>query len=1481
MGNQLLTLEDLQKQKSFETYVLRSPELTSQDLLLSGKMCKTYSFTVNGKNKIIMKVFIRRENLDLSTHKSNFNLLLNKLNLDALPNLLPYTKHIEEEDFFAIIRQKIHQTLSERLDAAPCLRSYEKIWIIFQLLTSVHNIHKEGLYHGNIKSSNVLLTTWNHVFLTDFAWHKPYYLFESDLGELNYFFSTSVDRCTLAPEKFVNQGSGGNLAMNSVVKVDSMDKTLLASLQRMDIFSLGCVVAEIMLEGRPLFTYEQLQSFRRGEYYPHEALVRIENEQIRNFVKDAIQKDPKERGNVKTLLQRWCKEIAPLSLPKLIYPLNAALMSSQFKLPDQRVALIREMLPTIYDEVLHSEYIPHYEVLPVNIQNEFHAKRIFLKHIYNLRTKFQDFVPLKRNYEIDYSKQKLPQEKLMFSGNLKEKSIQDLLTELERRQGTLTLSKKRFSGPRKKVKELAIIVAILCANMRSCRYLASKLCVIEILSNFSLFFSESMNLRFMIPYLFTFFDEENQRVLTSAFKAFCRIISTFKTPIKFASEKRIFEDYLLPNIMRIFHHQNVQISKLLIENLHIIIKCSSTFIKERTFNRFKSGRIVVDPGLQQGERLKLYNPVYEAELNIKREGFVRLINDIISKECIEFQETFIENIHNLSEALGPAISEKSLLPMAVKCLQNSRLQSVSFEGITQMVRLMKGSLALASLKPCFERFVTSADEMAAWNGLRGLAEIAKIVPLKPENNKILFEVLSPLILHPNAWIRQSLLELFKNILEKITHDEILSIQAHFIPFLQTNNEALSPLISKASTTKVLNPLDRKSFEEFKETGVLKLKENTPHMQVIQKRFWKYVQYQKENPMNDPKIKEENNSLKKKEEFNFFLLNRKPDLQKEINIEPNTLITDPQGTEAQKLQILTIPETFKRIFGQVTANANTLQNRRAPSIYFKFPRQSSSRHPLCKQIKKIMKILFLFLLFIALGLMTAFVANDYDLTNYVRWGEFLIDGLLAALVSAVFFYNLIQYDARVHRVLKYRQMYIITGILLVISSLSSTGLNIGFEFAHHGRNYFAYAGTKCIIILLNACCYCLYLTYKKRKYKETYPRHIQSKFLDTQAYRDFLAELTSVKKELGQPKHTEQHTIDTLSQLPEEADSRKKSLPCNSNIKDTETKENEPSSNELLLRIVSVRVCFALHCIQILIMLQFMFTMAFYQIISNHITSGSANNTRIFAVAAIYPLIIGLFKQLMFEIERRFKTNVIGSFIEFLSLGMAAIPYRKIFFLVTQYDQAFIIFGIKLAYKIVIYVIYAQVKSRTNFESNFRLFLQKILSKMRNLLNKCLGRKNKSTEISIRSPTNTNTIQFQSISNFLVPPSKQEKLRHFIFRFFLLEFFDIASIIYSSLIMEMLWKSGAGVYFATYTDEMIRRYWRFAGIDLLFEIGTIILVCLSWRLNKEFAGLKWYEAFEKTLRNSKLAFFILSLFVLFSSSFYMIYYGTVIPLNARS
>lgn len=165
----------------------------------------------------------------------------------------------------------VHATHHPR-STRPFLAVIEKKWIVYQLLTALSLAHLQHTPHGDIKSTNILVTSSNWIYLTDFAPYKPTRLPLDDPSDFSFFYDTSGRRtCYLAPERFYK------------VSIDQPDPNDRVT-EPMDVFSAGCVIAEMFLEGAPLFTLSQLFKYREGEYTVDAQLATIDDQGIRASV---------------------------------------------------------------------------------------------------------------------------------------------------------------------------------------------------------------------------------------------------------------------------------------------------------------------------------------------------------------------------------------------------------------------------------------------------------------------------------------------------------------------------------------------------------------------------------------------------------------------------------------------------------------------------------------------------------------------------------------------------------------------------------------------------------------------------------------------------------------------------------------------------------------------------------------------------------------------------------------------------------------------------------------------------------------------------------------------------------------------------------------------------------------------------------------------------------------------------------------------
>jgi phosphoinositide-3-kinase, regulatory subunit 4 len=251
----------------------------------------------NQQGLVFVKAFVKpyssfdlRKYLDAITEERNA--------LADISNALGYQRILETDNGGFLARQYIHSSVYDRISTRPFLDDIEKKWMAYQLLCALRDCHARDVFHGDIKSENLLVTSWNWLFLTDFSSSfKPTYLPEDNPAEFSFYFDTSGRRtCYLAPERFISAGDsqtdgGINWAM--------------------DIFSAGCVIAELFLEG-PIFTLSQLFRYRKGDLsLEHTHLDKIKDNDVRELIRHMIRLEPESRYAAEEILTFWRGKVFP------------------------------------------------------------------------------------------------------------------------------------------------------------------------------------------------------------------------------------------------------------------------------------------------------------------------------------------------------------------------------------------------------------------------------------------------------------------------------------------------------------------------------------------------------------------------------------------------------------------------------------------------------------------------------------------------------------------------------------------------------------------------------------------------------------------------------------------------------------------------------------------------------------------------------------------------------------------------------------------------------------------------------------------------------------------------------------------------------------------------------------------------------------------------------------------------------------------
>ena len=296
----------------------------------------------------------------------------------AAPNLLPFARWIDGERAVFLVRQYFAYNVYDRLHTHPFLTQLEKKWLAYQLLEALRQLHSGNIRHGDLKTENLLCTTWNWLLLTDIAFFKPTFLPADNPADYAFYFETTRRRCYLAPERFYTAGEkektlqaaylhsqqqqqhSGMHTSHSTHSLSSAAQSPAASnfdpltvTEAMDIFSAGCCIAELFMGGEPLFDLPQLLSYREGVYDPLATLqAKVQDADIRDLILHMTQLNPQSRFSAKGYLREWKERSFPSSF-EYLHKLFARLMVApdQLSNPDQKLLWIKANERNIIKEI--------------------------------------------------------------------------------------------------------------------------------------------------------------------------------------------------------------------------------------------------------------------------------------------------------------------------------------------------------------------------------------------------------------------------------------------------------------------------------------------------------------------------------------------------------------------------------------------------------------------------------------------------------------------------------------------------------------------------------------------------------------------------------------------------------------------------------------------------------------------------------------------------------------------------------------------------------------------------------------------------------------------------------------------------------------------------------------------------------------------------------------------------------------------------
>ncbi|BFG20851.1 hypothetical protein CerSpe_071250 [Prunus speciosa] len=807
MGNKIARTTQVSASEYYLHDLPSSYNLVLKEVLGRGRFFKSIECK-HDEGLVLVKVYFKRgDSIDLREYERRLFHIKETFRALDHPHVWPFQFWQETDKAAYLVRQYFFNNLHDRLSTRPFLSLIEKKWLAFQLLLALKQCHDKGICHGDIKCENVLVTSWNWLYLADFASFKPTYIPYDDPSDFSFFFDTGGRRlCYLAPERFYEHGGEMQVAQDAPLRPS------------MDIFAVGCVIAELFLEGQPLFELSQLLAYRRGQYDPTQLLEKIPDSGIRKMILHMIQLEPELRLSADSYLQEYTTIVFPSYFSPFLHnfhcfwnPLHS----------DMRVALCQSVFHEILKQMMSIRSTEDtgtglgtpsnanaisgktsQEV--VTMQNKNFAKGSIRKReeigkglkcdqfelLGDINTLLRD-VKQSNHYSVskpvqddnpdsafsqnlgNYGMQS-PGELLQSISNafrrndhpfMKKITLNDLnslMSKYDSQSDTFGMPFLPLPEDSMRCEGMVLITSLLCSCIRNVKLPHLRRRAILLLKSSALYIDDEDRLQRVIPYVVAMLSDPAAIVRCAALETLCDILPLVRDfP---PSDAKIFPEYILPMLsmlpddpeesVRICYASNI--AKLALTAYGFLIH-SISLSEAGVLDELSSTKKPLASSSETSGQLQRVNS--DAQLAMLRKSIAEVIQELVMgpKQTPNIRRALLQDISNLCCFFGQRQSNDFLLPILPAFLndRDEQLRAVFYGQIVYVCFFVGQRSVEEYLLPYIEQAVSDVTEAVIVNALDCLAILCKSGFLR---KRILLEMIErafPLLCYPSQWVRRS------------------------------------------------------------------------------------------------------------------------------------------------------------------------------------------------------------------------------------------------------------------------------------------------------------------------------------------------------------------------------------------------------------------------------------------------------------------------------------------------------------------------------------------------------------------------------------------------------------------------------------------------------------------------------------------------------------------------------------------------------
>lgn len=669
----------------------------------------------------------------------------------------------------------------------------------------------------------------------------------------------------------------------------------------MDIFAVGCVIAELFLEGQPLFELSQLLAYRRGQYDPSQHLEKIPDSGIRKMILHMIQLEPESRLSAESYLQSYMEVVFPTYFSPFLHNLYCCCNPLH---SDMRVAVCQGIFHEILKQMIGDRsskqtgggtisITESHETVAnckLNLTDDLLRKgenmekvspQERFKLLGDISTllgdvKQSNHLTDARPIPGDVSKSsvtrcdiKSPGELLQsisdafrrndhpFLKKITMNNLSKLMSEYDSQSDTFGMPFLPLPEVNMRCEGMVLIASLLCSCVRNVKLPHLRRGVILLLKSCSLYIDDEDRLQRVLPYVIAMLSDPAAIVRCAALETLCDILPLVRDfP---PSDAKIFPEYILPMLsmlpddpeesVRICYASNI--AKLALTAYGFLIH-SIHLSKAGVLDELSLPRESLASSNGKNGQLQRLNG--DAQLAQLRKSIAEVVQELVMgpKQTPNIRRALLQDIGNLCCFFGQRQSNDFLLPILPAFLndRDEQLRAVFFEKIVYVCFFVGQRSVEEYLLPYIEQALSDITEAVIANALDCLAILCTSGFLR---KRILLEMIErafPLLCYPSQWVRRSAVTFIAASSESLgAVDSYVFLAPVIRPFLRRQPASLASEKTLFSCLKP--PVSRQVFyqvlENVRSSDMLERQRKIWYNSSAQSKQWETMDLLKKEP----------------------------------------------------------------------------------------------------------------------------------------------------------------------------------------------------------------------------------------------------------------------------------------------------------------------------------------------------------------------------------------------------------------------------------------------------------------------------------------------------------------------------------------------------------------------------------------------------------------------------------------------------------